>query len=277
MSFKRNTDADIERLFDGRLDESSDFASVSDVFETLRAEATIAPDENVLAGFVRSASMTSSAAARERAIAAPVAVSTAARRGFGSGLALSAFRRRMATAVAAAALFVGSMSGMAVAADSAKPGDALYGIDRALESVGIGNGRAAERVAEVQALVDAGDLPRGLLHAAEIVKPQGPDHSAASTALSEAAERMSTIGSEQSTDTHEQVAELLSYLASNARSVDGRQVAQFAREIGRPAEPPTASPAQPKPEPGPPGHGRAEPPGRPGFAPQPPVSPGNRP
>ncbi|MEN8114240.1 MAG: hypothetical protein ABFS21_07615 [Actinomycetota bacterium] len=273
MIFKRNTDADIERLFDGRLDASSDLAPVSDLFETLRAEAAIEPGEISLAGFAQAAAEASTAVAREGAVAgSAVAVKRA-----GLGSLFPTFRRRVATAIAAAAVFVGSMSGMAVAADSSKPGDALYGLDRAFEAVGIGNGHAAERVAEAQDLVDAGELPRGLLHAAEIVKPRGPDDSAASTALSEAAERLSTVGSDQSAETRDRVAELLSYLASNARNADGHEVAQLAREIGRPAEPPGKSASPSDQQTASQGHGRAEPPGRSGLTPQPPISPGKRP
>jgi hypothetical protein len=43
------------------------------------------------------------------------------------------------------------MSGVAVAANRAAPGDALYGIDRALEKIGIGAGGAQERLAGAKA------------------------------------------------------------------------------------------------------------------------------
>ena len=41
-----------------------------------------------------------------------------------------------------------AFSGVAMAADGASPGDLLYGVDRALESVGIGAGGIDERLAE---------------------------------------------------------------------------------------------------------------------------------
>ena len=52
------------------------------------------------------------------------------------------------------------MTGVAVASDSAVPGDWNYGIDRALEAVGIGEGGAAERLQELAAIRKDGH-PRG--------------------------------------------------------------------------------------------------------------------
>jgi hypothetical protein len=199
-------------------------------------------------------------------------------------------RRRVAAIVASAALFVGGMSGMAVAADSAKPGDLLYGIDRAFETVGIGNGNADERIEEAEALLEAGELSRGLRHAADTVKTQGPEEPAASAALLEAAERVRGEGSEKSATTREEVAGLITYISENVHDLDGRHVAELAREIGAEderigtpdkADPPAGPPAdrpssnQGPPDapgrsdeaPGPPDHSKAEPPGPPASNP----------
>jgi hypothetical protein len=64
-------------------------------------------------------------------------------------------RRAMTTAVSLAMLL--GVTGMAWAADGAVPGDWNYGLDRALESIGIGAGGSAERHAEEQSL--AADQP----------------------------------------------------------------------------------------------------------------------
>ncbi|MDK1017150.1 MAG: hypothetical protein QGD95_06590, partial [Actinomycetota bacterium] len=158
MMFHRNTDTDIERLFDGLLDPESDLALVAIVLEPLRAASSTPLDEATVATFAQAAS---SAAAGQRVLdgstAAPSHAATSQRR---PGLA--SLRHRVASLAVAAGVFVMGLSGVAVAADHAKPGDALYGIDRAFEAVGIGNGQAAERVMEVQALFDADDFPRGL-------------------------------------------------------------------------------------------------------------------
>ncbi len=65
MMFYQSTDRDIERLFDGSLDTSSDLASVADLVESLRLQASTALDEETVATFVRSAS---AAAGRQRAV-----------------------------------------------------------------------------------------------------------------------------------------------------------------------------------------------------------------
>lgn len=64
--------------------------------------------------------------------------------------------RRMATIAASAALLV-AMSGVAMAADSAAPGDVLYGIDRTLEAIGIGDGGVGERLDEFDVLLERGN------------------------------------------------------------------------------------------------------------------------
>lgn len=64
--------------------------------------------------------------------------------------------RRMATIAASAALLV-AMSGVAMAADKAAPGDALYGIDRTLETIGIGDGGVDERLDEFDVLLERGN------------------------------------------------------------------------------------------------------------------------
>ncbi len=94
-------------------------------------------------------------------------------------------------AIGAAALFaiVAMSSGLAYAANGAKPGDMLYGLDRAFERVGIGNGGAGERLAEADALFAGGDAPAGLIHAAEVVA-ETPAGQTAAPAIEEAATRL---------------------------------------------------------------------------------------
>ncbi|MDK1096044.1 MAG: hypothetical protein QGM47_02070 [Actinomycetota bacterium] len=263
MMFHRNTDTDIERLFDGSLDPDSDLASVADLLGSLRATSNTPLDDTTVATFAQAAS---SAAAGQRVLdgstAAPSHAATSQRRP-----GLVSLRHRVASLAVAAGVFVMGLSGVAVAADNAKPGDALYGIDRAFEAVGIGNGQAAERVMEVQALFDADDFPRGLQHAADLVDVSGPDHSAASIALMDAANRVVSQGSEASAATREMVAPLLTYL-SGAGNIDGPTVARLAREIGRPH-------AQPDPDSA--GNRPPAPPGRPDFAPGRQGPPSNRP
>ena len=253
MGFNRRTDRDIERLLDGSLDTPDDLAPVSDLFTALRAEANAPLDADTHARLLRSALT----APTGDTVPFPVTARTS------RSVVPGSLRRRVAAVSVALAMFAGGMTGMAAAADHSKPGDALYGLDRAFEAVGIGNGRAAERLAEVQDLFDADEVPEGLRHAAETVDSNGSEHTAASLALMEAAERVEA-GSAQSDDVRVMVAGLLSYLSESKGAVDGGHVAELAREIGRPADRPGTPPAvTPSDPPGRSGDHRADPPGKP--------------
>ncbi len=273
MKFNDTTDQGIERLFDGSLDSLSDLAPIADLFASVRAEASVDLDEQTMASFIQSASATATTAARQRDAEGEATSPTHLRRA-GNGSLLASLRHRVAAVSVAAAMFVSGMTGMAVAADHAKPGDTLYGVDRALEAVGIGNGNADERLAEVQALFDSGEVPRGLSHAADLVEAYRPDNQAASIALQEAADRVKSGGSEQSAATRELVAGLLSHLSRGAQEFDGLQIADIARTIGRPDNLPSSNPPS---DPGPPESHQVEPPGRSGSAPGQSTPPGNRP
>lgn len=270
MKFDESTDHDIESLFEGSLDSANELASVANVFEVLRAESTVVLDEATITGLARTA-----ADATNPASAAPAAVDAG---GSTRARLVASLRRRVAATAVAATVFLGGMSGLAAAADGAKPGDALYGVDRAFETIGIGNGTAAERLVEVRALVEIGEVQRGLRHAANVVEKQSDDSSGASAALEEAAVRVLDNGSEVSAATRERVSGLLTYISENVGDLDGRQVAELAREIGRSdnggkpsseAKPPK-TPGPPE-EPGPPDHSPAEPAGGPKGEPGPPT------
>lgn len=260
-----------------------DLEQIGDLFAALRAEASVPLDEQTIVGFVQA----SVSAALEQSASEPIPSTHVER----ERSLLGALRIRLAAFAAGVAVFVGSIGGVAVAADDAKPGDALYGIDRALEAVGIGDGNAEERLAEAGALIDAGQVPRGLRHAAEAVSKDEPTESQASTALEEAADRVRSSGSEQSSAVREQVAGLLTYLADNAGQVNGQEVAELAREIGqarqsgeetpggaespgnRPVEPPGQSESGPET----PGNPHGEPPGQTKDKPEHPEPPNRRP
>ena len=62
---------------------------------------------------------------------------------------------RLTMAGAALALLATMSSGLAYAANGAKPGDLLYALDRALEGIGIGDGGEGERLSESIALAQA--------------------------------------------------------------------------------------------------------------------------
>ena len=64
----------------------------------------------------------------------------------------NAFRRLVVLGASFAIML--AFSGVAMAANGSAPGDLLYGVDRALETVGIGNGGIDERIVEFETLLD---------------------------------------------------------------------------------------------------------------------------
>ncbi len=151
-------------------------------------------------------------------------------------------RRRVAIAVAAAALLVVGTAGLAVAADGAAPGDALYGVDRALEKVGLGSGGATERLEEASSLVERGRVAVGLDHAANALSELkgSPEIEGAEAALHHAADQVSTLrvedveGYEATQEFRDQAASLLDLLASQLSSdggVVGQEVAATAGQF----------------------------------------------
>lgn len=220
------TDRDIEQLFAGAPVEADELTQIAAVFDVLRAADDL--DEATIARLVKAATGTIPAA-KEQAPRAPKATSRPR---------LAGVRRRAAAIAMSAGIFVAGTSGLAAAADGAKPGDVLYGIDRALEAVGIGNGAEQERLTEAQALVNAGKIQQGLHHTAEVIDKATVGDAGASEALRDAADRVETAGSEASAATRESVAGLLDYISENVGEIDGRHIADLAVEIGGPGDRP---------------------------------------
>ena len=157
------------------------------------------------------------------------------------------FRARLknrATAFATSVLMVGSMTGVAWAADGAAPGDFLYGLDRALEAVGIGAGGIAERLAE-KATTD--DAP-GFAETEQLQDHQAEDTPSESSRQS--------IGSER---TPAGAAAIHDYLESTDRT-DGHTVAEMAKLVAERNKQDTGKPENKgKPD----GTGKPEDPGKP--------------
>src|SRR5690606_15673065 len=85
----------------------------------------------------------------------------------------AAFTRRLVAVVAGAGLLGVGFTGVTASGGDA-PGAVLYVLDRALESVGINDGGARERLDEVRALLEAGDVDGALLHAEECTDELDP-------------------------------------------------------------------------------------------------------
>ena len=142
---------------------------------------------------------------------------------------------KLVAVVGSAVVAVGSFSGVAYASNGAAPGDALYGLDCALEAVGFGDGGLEERIDEACKMSENGDVDEALKHVAEAVQEQeGSDEDGeAAAALLAAADAVLAEGSEQSLEVRTKVAEMLRWMATTeAEEKDfGQGVAERARGI----------------------------------------------
>ena len=133
----RLTDREIELLLSGSPEASDENADLEWFLADL-ADQRPAPPHDV--------EDTATALASVARSSIPASLSTRPRR---------AARRVVALAASFALMF--AMSGIALAADDAAPGDPLYGIDHAFELIGIGDGGIEERIAEFRTLIARGD------------------------------------------------------------------------------------------------------------------------
>ena len=148
--------------------------------------------------------------------------------------------------LASAIVLVLSFAGVAYAADDAVPGDALYGLDCALENAGIGDGGLEERLSEAGALIDEGEVDAGLNLAAQALTEEEDDDedgdvdeddgeieddSARREALLAAAEAVLANGSEQSLETRTRVAAKLTFMATT--ELTGREYGQAVSQLAR--------------------------------------------
>jgi hypothetical protein len=146
----RFADQDIEKLLTGLTPEDRNLAELTAFVEALRSYRTVAPSTTALEQVAaEAAAMVRSAQSAGLSLVPGASGESSDRRKLW-------LTRRIAVALAAAILMIGTSS-VAIAADGANPGDALYGLDRALERIGIGAGNADERILEADALAAAGD------------------------------------------------------------------------------------------------------------------------
>jgi hypothetical protein len=272
MTTQDFTPDETERLIAGR--GTSIDPAVADAISALRHGALIAPSDEYVA------KVAALAAAEVPQAATPAS-------------AVPVWRRRLVAALAVAGVMVVGGAGMASAADSANPGDALYSLDRALENIGIGDGGADERYDEAADLVEQGDETGALDAAAEGAEEDGDEETASQ--LLAVAQQLRENGSEQSADVHERVATMLEWMATTDATGKefGQGVSLHARglwvdEPGEddgtvdpsPSPSPSVSPEDDVTKPGKPdGAGKPDNPGKPDGAGKPdgvgkPASPG---
>jgi hypothetical protein len=244
------SDDDIERLLSGAIPENDEAAQLVAFVDLIRAESADAPSEAVVA-------RVATAAARiARSTSSQSALTNARPQRRRLGLRV----RPQLVGAAAAVFLLSGVTGVALAANGAAPGDALYGIDRALEKVGIGAGHAQERLDEANALLFDGRASEALNQAAQVFdEAEEPaerfdDIGEARAALAEAAGRLleTEKGDASEILVRDNVSTLLDYLRENLGERvgdDGSDFGHGVAEIARGITPeegeadPTPSPA----------------------------------
>ncbi len=233
MATRKVLDWEIELLLAGTPVEGGRLSGLAPVVEMTRTQWTATPPESEIAHFAMSA------ASAVRLTQAPArAVSAVPPRRLVPRLGPT---WRLAT-VALAVLLMSGTAGMAMAADGAVPGDALYGVDRAFERVGIGAGSVDERLDEAVVMAAQGRSGEALAHGIEALSQQNGDSSEmAALALIAAAENLvdSQDTAQAASAASTRVTALLTYIAANIGvgvgtdgSEFGQGVAELARDIG---------------------------------------------
>jgi len=225
MQLSTLPDHDIELLLSGVVPDSDEAAQLVVFVDLIRAEGVGSPSEAMVAQIAREAA---TVARSTSSLDAPTGAQPP-RRWAGWRL-----RPQLAVATTAVLLFSG-VSGVAMAANGAAPGDALYGIDRALERIGIGAGHAQERLDEAKALLSEGEAGGALRHAADVFDDaeevsEGFDAVGdARAALENAAGGLEDNGDTSTVLVRDNVATLLDYLRENL----GEQVGADGKEFGQ--------------------------------------------
>lgn len=126
-------------------------------------------------------------------------------------------RPALAAAMIALAIMVSATAGVAYAADGAVPGDTLYGLDLALEGIGIGDGGLSERLNEAGRLVERGRAQEGLTHAGDAIAEVAADDEAlmaAARSMWSAAEAAGQSEAMKSSEARDMLAGRLRWMAS---------------------------------------------------------------
>jgi len=213
MFTKRLSDEDVEAVLSGQAPDDPELAEIARALSALDPERFADTTGEKAAAFARRA-----AAVARTGELTKLAATARFRRG------LSLTPRLAPAAVAAILLF--AMTGVAVASDSSVPGDALYGIDRALERIGIGDGGTSERLEEASILTENGDSAEALELLADSL---GTESSEAANALLRASER---IRENQGADS--EVADMLEWMANAPLRGNefGQELADIAKGLG---------------------------------------------
>ncbi len=213
-------DRDLDRLIDGKQPLNDDLALLESFVNSMGNFGATTPSPELIEYH---AAQAAEAAQARQAAATEIPFSTGRRLAF-------KLKRRVAAGATSLMMIVG-MTGVAWASDSAVPGDWNYGIDRALESIGIGAGGAGERLQEL-AVIRQVRRPRGAEPASQPGQSPvtAPDDAVVGLENATATVAEITQGSQRASEVREGVSELLAYLAST-EAADGSTISELAQQF----------------------------------------------
>lgn len=227
MRVKGVPDVEVERLIDGQPTDDPALEQVAPVMAWLRRQGQDVPRPEQVSRFA--------------AEAARVATSQPARPVVRRRFMPWRLTPRLAAPLAVV-LVILMFGGAAVASQGTVPGDLLYGLDVALERVGIGDGGIDERLTEAAELVDRGRAGEALSHAALAMSSEDHGDTEASDALEGLAHAIEELSSGEGSEQSAQgmVAEMLQWMIDNSGLLHdpeaepgsfGKGVAEMARRI----------------------------------------------
>ncbi len=210
MTASHLTDRDIEAVFAGTTMREPELVAIQELFASMRESLVIEPPADHVATFA--------AVLAQAALDAPSAEPKRAQR---------SLRRKLVAIGVGVGISAFGVAGAAVANEAA-PGDPLYGVDQALESVGILNGGTGERFQEAEVLADRGDLDGATALIAKALDKDGQHEAAVALAQAVAAVESQSSGD----DTRSQVSGMLAWMSQQERSADfGSKVSEHAKEL----------------------------------------------
>lgn len=233
------TDRDAERILTGGNPEDAALARLAAVLTALHRHDVGALSDEQIARFAEQAAM----------VTAQTRPETVPARSTRSGRLMPALRHKLAV-ISAAILVLSGMMGVAVASDEAVPGHPLYGLDLALENLGIGAGGAIERISEAQALANSGQVSEAIDHVAGAIAGSSadaqsddfsPEAANAASALRDAAAAVEADhDNQESQQVRGAVAAMLDEMAGMVADPEfdgesfGRRISEMARQIAGP-------------------------------------------
>lgn len=215
----------MESLLSGTTPGDAHPGGLTEIVQALGQAAEAAPSEEEVQRF-----------ASQAAASVPLGAGGSESRSSRAGGALLVRRRRLimrlAGASAAVLVALSAFGGFAYAADGSIPGDSLYGVDLALEKIGIGDGGVRERLNEASQLVERGRAQEGIDLASDAIAESAPDDAgvlSATNALRAAGEAAIRNQNLQTTEELDQAAERLRMMAAEEKTTD--ELGQAAEEL----------------------------------------------